>query len=151
MEFELVFIDADKAGYTDYLGIVPDAGLLGEPGLILRRQHTHAGPAVVLRPAVGRAAWPYGLQPGGRCRRPDRAGHLSAARRAGSPDPTGGNLMRITVLDPIGAEITELPLPGTDDATVAALRSALAGSVVVFPGETSTTPRSWNSSASSGS
>ena len=42
--------------------------------------------------------------------------------------------MRTTVLNPIGAEITELSLPGIDDATVAALRAALAEhGVVVFP------------------
>ena len=44
--------------------------------------------------------------------------------------------MRTTVLSPIGAEVTELPLPGIDDDTVTALRSLLAEhGVVVFPGQ----------------
>ncbi len=32
--FDLIFIDADKAGYADYLGVVLDAGLLEPHGLI---------------------------------------------------------------------------------------------------------------------
>ena len=48
-EFDLVFIDADKAGYADYLAALLDTGLLAPHGLVGRRQHAHAGRAVGLR------------------------------------------------------------------------------------------------------
>ena len=50
--FDLVFIDADKAGYGAYLDAVLDGGLLAPHGAGLRRQHPDAGPAVA---APGRA------------------------------------------------------------------------------------------------
>ncbi len=37
--FDLVFIDADKAGYAGYLSTVLERDLLADHGLVLRRQH----------------------------------------------------------------------------------------------------------------
>jgi predicted O-methyltransferase YrrM len=34
-EFDIIFIDADKPGYKDYLNIILDNGLLGKNGVIL--------------------------------------------------------------------------------------------------------------------
>ena len=44
--FDLVFIDADKAGYQGYVDTVLERGPTGPGRAHRRRQHPHAGPAV---------------------------------------------------------------------------------------------------------
>ena len=121
--FDLVFIDADKAGYAAYFHALLDGGLLGARGLLCVDNTLMQGlPWMPDTSPNGEAI--AELQRGGALGRAGRAGPRPAARR-GHADPPG-RLMIVRPLEPVGAELEDVDLAAADDLLVDRLCSALA-------------------------
>ncbi len=86
--FDLVFIDADKAGYADYLDLLLDLDLLAPGAVVVRRQHPAAGRALGLVVARRPTGPPSPPSTTGSPPTPARAGAPATARRRDA-DPPG--------------------------------------------------------------
>ena len=126
--FDLVFIDADKAGYVDYVDTVLSAGLLARDGLLcvdntLMQGQPWTGSATTNGEAIA------AVQRQASCGRARRAGAAPAPRRAdaGALGPAGGRGMNETVLAArSGVDLGAAPLTEFTDADVERLRVLLA-------------------------
>ena len=86
--FDLVFVDADKGGYVDYVRAVLDTGLLAPAALICVDNTLMQGEPWVAEEPIAERARDRGVQRGGRGRSAGRAGAAPVARRAHA-DPAG--------------------------------------------------------------
>ena len=136
--FDLVFIDADKARYLDYLNAVLDSGLLAPHGVVcvdntLMQGQPWTAPASRPRTASRSHAFNEAVAADPRVEQvmlPLRDG-LTLIRRA-----SDGGACGIRHLDPMGVEVSELRLADVDAAVAARLRGLLADrGVLVLPGQ----------------